>query len=96
MLTHREILWIEALVILYALLVLSMTALVLVWSAVKLVLGFVRWIFLSGTGAENVTETRPAVRPLDDGNTRTPDRTWRARHAGRRAQGPLLAGLESV
>jgi hypothetical protein len=56
MLTHREILWIEALIILYVLLVLSMAALVLVWNALKLVLKVTLWIFLWAKGAKDMAE----------------------------------------
>src|SRR5260370_27273986 len=49
-----------------------------------------------GYGRQRFGRTREAVRSLDGGNTRTPDRTWLAPYTGRRAQSPLLAGGGSV
>jgi hypothetical protein len=54
--SHETILWIEMLIILYVLLVLSMSAVVLGWNMLKTVLTLLRWVLLWVTGAKDLVE----------------------------------------
>jgi hypothetical protein len=54
--SHETILWIEMLIILYVLLVLSMSAVVLGWNMLKTVLTLLRWVLLWVTGAKDLIE----------------------------------------
>src|SRR5258708_12495209 len=53
---HETILWIEMLIILYVLLVLSMSAVVLGWNMLKTVLTLLRWVLLWVTRAKDLVE----------------------------------------
>src|SRR5260370_9690929 len=54
--SHETILWIEMLIILYVLLVLSMSAVVLGWNMLKTVLTLLRWVLLWVTRAKDLVE----------------------------------------